>query len=92
MKEVMAILATHHMVTKPDIVRRYGGIIYKCQVRGEVCQVRGCTAVRQYVKDTCRYDGSTLPQRRTRCHGEMVAAWWWQVERWEGGTVWQVAW
>ena len=98
LKKSWLFLATHHMVTKTDIVRRFGGIIYKCQVRGEVCQVRGCMAVCRCVKDPCQYDGSTLPRWRTRCHGDMVAAWWWQVEcgmvgrcsRWDGETVWQV--
>ena len=46
-----------------------------------------CVGVRRYAdvsKVTCRYDDGTLSRWRTRCHGDTVAAWWWQVGRWDG--------
>ena len=91
LKNSWLILATDHIVKRKQTVQ--GGT--ELLLRNVRCVVKyaRCVGVLRYAdvsNVTCRYDGGTLPRWRTRCHGDTVAAWWWQVARWDSGTVWQV--
>ena len=83
LKRSWLFIATNHMVKNKQTVSE-GTEVLLTNVRCVVKYAR-YVGVRRYAdvpKVTCRYDGGTLPRWRTRCHGDTVAAWWWQNDRW----------